>query len=352
MLGVNFLRLFINVDRAKSLYLDERGSRKPIEGVNPDFFFIGGVEIYDSQKEEVAEFVRQFKRMLYPEQNGSTWELKGAKNPKFDSNGLKSAQTKWAAWSCYMNKMSFDYKVYGSFIKLSDYLVNNPQACEKDVIKTAFLDVAKVFVNCGCVESHITTCAGADLELLPSNFVFDNVDNLQEEAIHEAFAEHSSEFKHLSERFSIGKNLKIIRNSNYDDTDELVMQFVDMQIYALTRFLYPIRNGVEETKGQILVNFEEYPYLLPKLQSGELKLNTLDLKQISEFFSSITNLFHNIRHRFHRFGWNDSHQQVTSLSLIADQIYVDFGFETHILMADFCNNFKYPDGALFNKLNR
>lgn len=346
------MRLLINVDRAKSLYLDERGSRKPVEGANPDFFFIGGIEIYDNQKEEVAEYVRQFKRMLYPDQDASTWELKGAKNPKFDSNGLKSAQAKWAKWSHYMEKISFDYKVYGSFVKLSDYLVNNPQACEKDVIKTAFLDVAKNFVNYGCIESRITTGSEAKLELLPSNFVFDNVDNLQKEAIHEAFAEHSSEFKHLSEPFAIGKNLKIIKNSNYDDTDELVMQFVDMQIYALTRFLYPIRNGVEEAKGQILVNFEEYPYLLPKLQSRELTLETSELKQISEFFSSITHLFHNIRNRFHRFGWDDSKQLVTSLSLIADQTYPNFGFEAHILMANFCNAFKYPNGTLFNKLNK
>jgi hypothetical protein len=344
------LKLLLNVNRAKSLYLDERGSRKPVEGANPDFFFIGGVEIYDSQKEEVAEFVRKFKHKLYSEHDGSAWELKGAKNPKFDTDGLKSAKEKWSEWSSYMDEVSFDYKVYGSFIKLSDYLANHPQADEKDVIKTAFLDVSKVFVNCGCVEQHIGADGGTEIELLPSNFVFDNVDNLQEEAIHEAFAEHSSEFKHLSERFAIGKNLKVIKNHNYDDLDELVMQFVDMQIYALTKFLYPIRSN-DDDKGNILVDFEQYPYLLPKLQAGEIEIETSELKEISEFFYSITNLFHNIRHRFHRFGWNDQNEQVTSLSLISDRTYVEFGLEAHSLMADFCNIHRYPNGSLFNKLN-
>lgn len=350
MLRGNYLKLLINVDRAKSLYLDERGERKPVIGAYPDFFFIGGIEINDSQKEVVADFVRTFKKQLHPEKDGATWELKGASNPPFDNGKLASAKQKWSAWSSYQNELSFDYKVYGSFVKLSDFASNNPEAEEKDVIKTAFLDVAKVFVNCGCIESHVNESGERELELLPSNFIFDNVDNLQEEAITEAFSEHSSEFQYLSKQFAIGKSLKIISNDNYDDVDELVMQFVDMQIYALTKFLYPIRSAGND-KGNILVNFEKYPYLLPQLQAGEVKLEMDQLKDISEFFHSITNLFHNIRHRFHRFGWNDDGEQVTSLSLISDKTYVEFGLEAHSLMADFCNIHKYPEGPLFNKLN-
>jgi hypothetical protein len=253
-------------------------------------------------------------------------------------------------YTSYQSELSFDYKVYGSFVKLSDFATNNPKAGEKDVIKAAFLDVAKVFVNCGCIETHLNQNGEKELELLPSNFVFDNVDNMQEEAVLEAFSEHSSEFEYLSERFAIGKNLKIINNNNYDDTDELIMQFVDMQIYALTKFLYPIKTEAND-KGNILVNFEKYPYLLPKLQAGTLKLGTSELREISEFFHSITNIFHSIRHRFHRFGWNDESEQVTSLSLISDKTYVEFGLEAHSLMADFCNIHKYPNGTLFNKLN-
>ncbi len=344
------LRLLINVDRAKSLYLDERGGRKPLIHGSPDFFFIGGVEIYDSQKEAVAEFVREFKNRLHPEQDSSTWELKGAKNPPFDDGKLDSAKKKWSAWSSYQNELSFDYKMYGSFIKLSDFVRNNSNAEEKDVIKAAFIDIAKVFVNCGCIEPHINENGEKELELLPSNFIFDNVDNLQEEAIKEAFSEHSSEFDYLSKQFSIGKNLKIIKNDNYDDVDELVMQFVDMQIYALTKFLHPIRTATND-KGNMLVNFEEYPYLLPKLQAGTIEIETDKLRNISEFFHSITNLFHSIRHRFHRFGWNDEGEQVTSLSLISDKTYVEFGLEAHSLMANFCNIHQYPNGPLFNKLN-
>jgi hypothetical protein len=350
MLRGSSLRLLINVDRAKSLYLDERGERKPVIGASPDFFFVGGVEIYNSQKEEVADFVRTFKSRLHPEEDGASWELKGGNNPPFDNGKLDSAQKKWSAWSSYQDELSFDYKVYGSFVKLSDFASNNLGAGEKDVIKTAFLEVAKVFVNCGCIETHIHESGEKELELLPSNFIFDNVDNMQEEAINEAFLEHSSEFEHLSKQFAIGKNLKIINNNNYDDTDELIMQFVDMQIYALTKFLYPIKSETND-KGNMLVNFEKYPYLLPKLQAGTVKLETSELKEISEFFHSITNLFHNIRHRFHRFGWNEQSEQVTSLSLISDKTYVEFGIETHSLMANFCNIYKYPDGPLFNKLN-
>ncbi|MGK0270722.1 MAG: hypothetical protein ACI88H_001370 [Cocleimonas sp.] len=344
------MRLLINVERAKSLYLDERGERKPVTEASPDFFFIGGVEIYNSQKEDVANFVRGFKSRLHPGEDGSTWELKGAKNPPFDNGGLESARNKWSEWSSYQSEISFDYNVYGSFVKLSDFIKNNPEATEKDVIKTAFLEVAKTFVNYGCIESHTHQNGEKELELLPSNFIFDNVDNMQEEAINEAFSEHSSEFKHLSERFAIGKNLKIIKNENYDDNDELIMQFVDMQIYALTKFLYPIKSKKNE-QGNMLVNFETYPYLLPKLQAGTVKLEIAELKEISEFFHSITNIFHNIRCRFHRFGWNEEGEQVTSLSIISDKIYVEFGLEAHSLMTNFCNIHKYPDGPLFNRLN-
>lgn len=345
------MQLLINVERAKTLYLDERGDRKPIKGSPTDFFFVGGVEIYNSQKEVVADYVRKFKSQLHPEQDGASWELKGANNPPFDKGGLQSAQKKWSEWSSYQNELSFDYKVYGSFVKLSEFAINNPDVGEKDIIKAAFLEVAKVFVNCGCIESHHNQSGEQVLELLPSNFVFDNVNNMQKEAVLEAFSEHSSEFEYLSKQFAVGKNLKIINNSNYDDIDELIMQFVDMQIYALTKFLYPIKSEAND-RGNILVNFEKYPYLLPKIKAGTIELSTNELKEISEFFHSITNIFHNIRHRFHRFGWNEEGEQVTSLSLISDKIYVDFGLEVHGLMADFCNIHRYPNGPLFNKLNR
>lgn len=345
------LKLVVNVDKAKSLYLDERGERKPRMGASPDFFFIGGIEINDSQKSAVADFVRSFKKRLHPGQDHTQWELKGASNPEFDHGELSSAQQKWSEWSAYQNELPFEYKVYGTFVKLSEFSKVNQDAEEKDVIKAAFLEVAKLFVNSGCIQRHFNIKTGEEFELFPSNLIFDNIDNIQRESIEEAFSEHSSEFKFLSERFSIGKNLKIITNNNYDETDELIMQFVDMQIYALTKFLYPIRT-LKNEKGNILVNFEKYPYIMPKLQSGEVKLSTQELKDISEFFHSITNLFHSIRHRFHRFGFNENQEQVTSLSLIADRSYVDFGLEVHSTMADFCNIHKYPSAPLFDLLNR
>jgi len=345
------MRIILNVDLAKSLYLDERGSRVPEGNKHQDFFFIGGVDIYDNQKELVADFVRQFKNELYPKEDNSLWELKGAGNPRFDKGGIKSAQAKWAAWTKHLESTKFEYNLYGTFIKLSLFKESNPEATELDIIKKAFLSVTESFLNCGAIRKISPQDEESTFEILPSTFVFDNVDNLQEAAINEAFEEYSTNNKDLAERFALGKNLKILSSDNYDDTDELIMQFVDMQIFALTKFLYPIRKENEDPKGKMFINFEEYPYKLSKLQSGELSASTEELKEMSEFFSAISPLFHHLRNKFVRCGWDDTGEQCTSLSLIADRVYPELGIEAHGLMADFCNICRYPKGKLFDLLN-
>ena len=180
------MKLAVNVDLAKSIYLDERGDRNPQVKSNLDYFFIGGVEVFNRDKAALVEFVQGFKTELYPEHDPSSWELKGASNPTFinnpefskdDNNKLQKAATeiKWVRWAKAINKSNLDYKLYGCFVKLSDFKDKFPDCTEKDVIKAAFINVAYKFVNFGCVQHHVEIDRTWDYTIFPSQFYFDNV---------------------------------------------------------------------------------------------------------------------------------------------------------------------------------
>lgn len=359
------MTLTINVDNKKSIYLDERGDRKP--DADPSargylgYFFIGGVEIFDKDKDTIISFVRKFKSELYPSRESVEWELKGASNPKFvsdasltdDENRIRhidAAKKKWAMWSKALQNEHLPYKIYGSFLKLEDFKKRYPDSGEKDVIKAAFIDVAYKFVNFGCVQRHLDREQNMQFTLLPCRFYFDNVANLQEKAVLEAFEKYPDHYPHIADSFCVDDRLNFITNADYSADDELIMQFVDMQIYAMTRFLSPAR-GQDGNESNILINFEEYVRVLPQLKDQSLKLTTEELKNMVELHYNIVPIFHDIQNRFHRYGWKDG-RQATSLSLIADETYEDFGLEAHVLMQKFGGSLTLPEGVLFNKLNR
>lgn len=354
------MKLAVNVDLKKSIYLDERGDRNPNVKSALDYFFIGGIEIDDKDKATITQFIRDFKTRLYPEKDSNTWELKGASNPAFignsslpkEENGQLhklAAEAKWAMWAKAIKDTRLPYKIHGSFIKLSQFKANNPEATEKDIIKTGFISVAYKFVNCACVDRYLNQEMLLDYTIFPSSFYFDNVTGLQETSLLEAFQEYPEYYPHIANGFCVGQNLNFITNERFDDDDELMMQFVDMQIYALTRFLSPSR-GKYNDSANILIDFEEYVYKLPLIQENELQLSADELKRISELHYNIVPLFHDIQNRFHRFGWKDG-RPVTSLSLIAAEVYENFGYEAHINMQNFSGMLKPPQGPLFEILN-
>lgn len=354
------MKLAVNVDLKKSIYLDERGDRNPNVKSALDYFFIGGVEVNDKDKATIIQFVRDFKAKLYPEQDSNSWELKGASNPAFigDSNLSKeengklhklAAENKWGMWAKAIEAARLPYKLHGSFIKLSQFKANNPAATEEDVIKTAFINVAYKFVNFACVDRHLDQNRQWDYTIFPSRFYFDNVTGLQEKAVLEAFQEYPAHYPHIANGFCVGQNLSFITNERFDDDDELMMQFVDMQIYALTRFLSPSR-GKGNDSANILIDFEEYVYKLPLIQKNELQVSNDELRRISELHYNVVPLFHDIQNRFHRFGWKDE-RPATSLSLISDDVYENFGYEAHVNMQTFSGMLKPPQGPLFKMLN-
>lgn len=359
------MTLRINVDKKKSIYLDERGVRNP--HANPKakgylgYFFIGGIEIYDRDKDKLVKFVQDAKSQLYPDKDSSDWELKGASNPTFvkdetltdQENNVKqieAAKEKWTLWSKALQKTPLEYKLYGSFVKLDDFKKQKPESTENDVIKAAFINVAYKFVNFGCIQRDFERDVGVSYTLFPSSFYFDNVANLQEESVLEAFQEYPDHYPHIADGLCVGQNLNFITNDDYNAQDELIMQFVDMQIYALTRFLYPGR-GNDGNEQNILINFEEFVTKLPLIQKQLLILSNDELRAMEKLHHDIVPIFHHIQNRFHRYGWKDG-RPATSLALIADDIYENFGMEAHQLMQEFGGMNQLPNGELFNKLNR
>ncbi|WP_318488606.1 hypothetical protein [Photobacterium leiognathi] len=342
------MSITLDLNQSRTLYLDERGHRTPKQGLYPDFFFIGGISIADKDKPQLSKFVKDFKLSNYGDGN---WELKGAGNPSILKGISKDqqpieAKKKWSAWSQAISSLDVQYELYGTFVKLSDYHRSHPNSNEKDVIKAAFLSVVDKFVKYGCSNSHYD----GNSEIYPSSIIFDNIDGIQKEAINEAFEQSKISKPILSNMFKIGGNIDYVKNNDFNLVDELIMQFVDMQIYALTRFLNPIQSKKEIDRLNILVDFEEYAYLLPKLQSGEETRTNEQLLKIVQFFNSITPLFQHLRYKLKVFGI-DNDEIVTSLTIVGDKEYLGFAIEANAEMADFCNLMKYPTKELFTYLN-
>lgn len=164
----------INCDKTKSLYLDERQNRNPKKfpkKLGENYFFIGGIEVLDSEKSFIAKFVREFKKELCPKKKSSSWELKGY----IKKDDLIDAQNKWIKWASKLtDSKNLNYKLHGSFIELSKYSKHHPDANESDVIKKAYKDALKIFIEYRCAECHENI-----FEAFPSEVIFDNIEGGQ-----------------------------------------------------------------------------------------------------------------------------------------------------------------------------
>lgn len=349
----------INCYKTRSLYLDERfGFRKNSNGRKEEhYYFVGGIEILDDEKKELINFVRSFKTELIDKikvENGiqednyiDNWELKAKENPSFikteSGQALRFAQLKWKLWSKKLDKINLNYKFYGTFVEEDSYRKDKREYNKKDMMSIAIQDVISKFYAMSCVKKFPKDRLldeKYEYEFYPSLVVFDNVDNEQEEALEDAKNRLEEKFGYLKTYFGIGRNLSQVKNINFDEEDELLMQFVDMQIFALTRFIVPQNDN-------ILVNLERFQ----KMQATKIfPEDKMEIVEADKDFSSMSLIYHHLRFKMKRFGWNPNMEQETSLGLIGDKRYTDFELEFHGTTADFFNIFKEPNGKGFKLL--
>lgn len=148
-------------------------------------------------------------------------------------------------------------------------------------------------------------------------------------------------------QFGIFRGARPISNGDYDSEESLIMQFVDMQIFALTKFLAPTISALDGSEN-ILVNFENYAY---QLKANTLPTDTQKLLEIVKFNGKINPLFHHLRHRILKINYDKNGELITSLSLTSDRTYQDFGSEADDMMFNFCNIFERRKGKYYRMLN-
>lgn len=332
----------------KILLLDERGART-LRDPKSRFYFLGGISLSEDQLMKLAKSVREFKQHLHPGTDVNSWELKGASS-SIGKNDVENARRKWKLWAAFLDRLEVAYTIHGCFIILESFCRNycdgNHEILERSVIEKAFSTVVARYASTSLVRVSSLPYNQPEVELVeitPTKIVHDCVDGLQKEASETAIQKVASKIPFLAGH----AGLTILPSEDVSTDEAVAMQFVDMQIYALTRYCAPS----VDTKN-ILVDFEQYPR---DFLSGEVHAYA-ELpdrgRSIVERFYHLAPIFHHIRHRIRK-GWFDRQgNSISTVALIDDDVHENFGAHVDHAMWNFCNGqFDFYRSDFFSKIN-
>ena len=340
-------KIIINHER-QLLVLDEKGSRSVNDPKCP-YYFLGGISIGELQGHELAKQVRAFKKNLYPELSPAEWELKGDRGPK-GKTSLDEARRKWLEWSTFLENINISYWFHGCLIalqKFCDHLLEGKTGeLEERVLSDALQTILNRLVStklCNVRYVPIHKPTHQEVEFSRLQVVHDHLSGLQLETITRAYESFSKPLTpHL-----IPREIKIIDPQDFDSIESNLVQFVDMQCYAFSRFACPSGDS-----KNMLVGFEEYPrdFISGKVHQYEHMPD--HGKEIVERFYKLTPIFHHIRHRIQKCWFGENGKRLSTIALISKTMDEEFGGQVDHAIWEFCNGkFDYYKNENFLALN-
>lgn len=314
-----FLTSSIAKNREVTLYIDERfiGSMT----------FIGGVLVDNSCVPAIADFVKHVKSEFRPELEPAEWLIKGSgdwiQGSKQHKESKMEAITRWILWSRALekHKLSFDFHSATVLNKKYDFKSKNKR--DKNIEKFEVL-----------FDSIFTSLkAYHDAKI---RVVTDNVEGAQKLAFDRSIEKAKSHMK---------IDGQILKKDDYASLDSCLMQFVDMNIYPMSRFLMPQNNN-------ILMDFENFAFehvngtIHRTLQEkGNLYVHYLAAK-----YKILSELFHVLRHSIRKNQYFPGSQEAESTChLLSDRVHLNFGALVDQEIHRFCNN---PQSAKLMDLSK
>lgn len=213
-----------NVKPLENLYafVDEKTEHKT------NSFVLLGITTNDSGLVSIANMMRKFKKQLIPSLHPDSWYLK-ADGKYLGANvesDLSEAIARWTLFSQLLDQTRKHFSIHVSYKK-------NKQKFNEKLIQQNYHQLSSSLID------SVNLLNKAN----PLTLYIDNIEQpkrLQKLTDSLKFYSHSSSYKNVPK----------------GECDTLVaqaLQFVDMLIYVVSRFIFPLKN-----KLSVLVGFEEY----------------------------------------------------------------------------------------------
>ncbi|MDK2849304.1 MAG: hypothetical protein PWP34_2657 [Desulfuromonadales bacterium] len=317
-----FVSRFTPNDKCLTLFIDERFAK--------DFTFIGGVLVLDDCISPIKDFVAQVKSEYRPELRPSEWMIKGSGQWLHDGVEKKEtkieALTRWLLWSRALASRNLSYDFHSATLLSKKYSFKKNKKRAKNIEKFEVIFDALF----GTLKAH---------KQAKIRIVTDNMQGAQLTA-----------FNNSIDKAVQGKSINItdvtiLEKEEYDSVDSNLMQFVDMQIYALSRFIMPSNNN-------ILMDFEDFAieHSEGTIHEAAKRKGNLSIHILAAKYHLLGELFHSLRHTIRK---NQYHQGISepesSCCLLSDRAIKNFGQHIDQSIHSFCSN---PTHAKFMDLSK
>lgn len=287
-------------------------------------FCIGGIMISEHEIHKIDTFMKDYKKLIKPQLNTDDWYVKGEgkheyKLKVFHQEIIKKENNydrtrRWSILGTILENLDTNYAFHFSLINELKYV--NPNSIRKERAKERHNAWGKALEN-----------LFSTLDVYEYNKLFIITDNI-DQAIEKNF---NSSIKKFYKNKSFVDDIQIIKKTEFDTVNSNLLQYVDINLYAITRFILP-----PEDKGRynILVNFENYAY--KDVKNGK---NNFEIEYFASNFEIIKNIFHNIK--FHTLKDislknNGSKSKLSSIVYDGGIVHLNFGSYVMQKINSFC----------------
>jgi hypothetical protein len=301
---------FFSPDDEVTLYLDEREDKEHL--------FIGGCLVPDFNAHLLDDELNTFKKTFRPELNASDWFLKGSgswvTNVGIQKETMEEALSRWILWAKFLKTLSSFYRFHSVSIDKEKiiYKETKPKKINVERYQRAYEALFKTLEQNRFSKIRVVT---------------DNVEEAQLTGLQEAIKNSSSILEKEIELYPP------VSKKDFSSNFSHWLQFVDMQIYALSRFIFP-------SGCNVLMDFEKYSYELSNgnftisNDSGELMKQRL---MVSKYFI-LRDIFHHLRHRFVTKLVSPNYEKtLSSMVCISDKETLNFADLVDSSIHNFCN---------------
>ncbi|WP_446611033.1 hypothetical protein [Vibrio jasicida] len=296
----------INTD--VTLYIDERFIKS--------MTFVGGVLVQDTKASAIAAFVKNVKREFRPSFETDEWLIKGSGewiHGEIEKKETKmEALTRWILWSRGIEKAKLNFDFHSATILNKKYLFKSKNKRERNV--------EKFEVVFDSLFSSLKAYKGCNIRV-----VTDNIEGAQRAAFYNSIEK-------AKQNYNIAASILV--KDDFDSVDSCLMQFVDMNIYPMSRFLMPQNNN-------ILMDFENFAleHVEGTIHKTLEQKGNLYTHFIAAKYKILSELFHVLRHSIRKNQYfQGSKLPESSCHLLSDKVFLNFGANVDAAIHSFCTN--------------
>jgi len=303
-----------------SLFLDEKFVPKE------NRFTLVGVMIPSNHISAIVEFMKKYRKVLNPKLFCDDWYIKGDNKHLYKYNvfnvrkeDLLLAKRRWSILGNMLEGLNIEHIFHISTIDTKKYLEGKTNKQRKTATRQIEYDaMINIFKSLDVYKYN-------NLQI-----VIDNVD----QAIEKNYKKAINDF--------YGKNsfieFTVHPKKDFYSINSNMLQYVDIFLFAIERFLYPNFDYKKGQKYNILVDFELYKY-----KDFYSNFNEFEQKIVTDLFENIKNIYHHIR--FHTIqnievskDIEDENTYIVSSAIYKrDGINYNFGRNLVTKIIGFCN---------------